>query len=263
MNMTNDALLPITEIALAPKVRAFFTHRGTSLDHDNYTSFNVCDYTGDNINHIEDCRNLLCETLHITRDCLILPRQTHSVNVATIDYIPYNEQNLSGVDAVVTNQKGIVIGINTADCVPILLCDEQAAVIGAVHSGWRGTIGKITSFAINEMEKLGATRANIKAFIGVSICSQCFEVGDEVVDKFRQTFPMHPEIILARNSNGKHHIDLQTTCHITMSESGILNENIIISGICSHCNAHSYFSARSHGILSGRTLTAIMLPKDA
>lgn len=256
--MINDPILPITELALAPTVRAFFTLRGEYIANNHYSSFNVCDYTGDDFNHIESCRDLLCDKFNITRDHLILPRQTHSVNVATIDKIPYTK-NLNDIDAIVTSLKGVVIGINTADCVPILLYDEHAAVIGAAHSGWRGTINKISSRTISEMEKLGAIRSQIKAFIGVSICSQCFEVGDEVVAQFKKVYPLHPEIILSRNSNGKHHIDLQTACHITLTEEGICNNNIFSLGICSHCNSRSYFSARREGIHSGRTLTAIMM----
>lgn len=249
--------LPIIEHTLTPNVRVFFSQRGAIDVNNPYSSFNACDYTGDNIAHVSYCREQLCS--HLCTQLLIIPRQTHSLNVKVIDNPSVTKSELENIDALVTNLPNVAIAVNTADCVPVLLADSKAGVIAAIHSGWKGTVGKISSLAIKKMTTLGATPSEIKAFIGVSICSNCFEVGDEVVEQFRIAFPHAPEIII--NRQPRCHIDLQQACRQTLIDCKLTPENITISNICSRCNPDHYFSARRMGINSGRTLSGIILSK--
>lgn len=249
--------LPIIEHTLTPNVRVFFSQRGTVDDNNPYSSFNACDYTGDDINHVNLCRKQLCS--HLRTSHLIIPQQTHSLNVKIIDSLDIDKSQLENIDALVTNLPGVAIAVNTADCVPVLLADSKAGVIAAIHSGWKGTVGKISSLAIKKMTTLGATPSEIKAFIGVSICSNCFEVGDEVVEQFRIAFPHAPEIII--NRQPRCHIDLQQACRQTLIDCKLTPENITLSNICSRCNPETYFSARRIGINSGRTLSGLILSK--
>ncbi len=254
--MTNNSNTPIIEHALAPNVRVFFSQRGDVVDGDSYSTFNACSYTGDNPILVAECRKKWCQHLSIEPSHLLIPRQTHSLNVKIIESLPIGEESLQDIDALVTSMPEVALAINTADCVPVMLADEKAGVIAAIHSGWKGTAGRISALAVEKMRSLGASPLRTKAFIGVSICPECFEVGDEVVERFRQEFPHSPEIILERQP--RCHIDLQQACRVTLLDCGIPAENIILSGICSRCNPRLYFSARRLGINSGRTLTAIL-----
>ena len=256
LNMTNNHL-PIIEKALAPSVRVFFSQRGKIIDNDNYSSFNACHYTGDIPSHIEQNRKALCQHFGISQENLIIPLQTHSSNVSIIDHTPINGDRLTNVDGIVTNVRGVLLAVNTADCLPILLADATAGVIAAVHSGWRGTVNRISVNAINAMKSLGAEARNIKVFIGPSIKSCCFEVGDEVVEQFNRTFPQYNDIIIS--TTPRPHINLSQACIHSMIEVGIDINNISDSGICSHCNYKDYFSARRVGINSGRTLSGVIL----
>lgn len=256
-NMNNN--LPIITNTLTPNVRVFFSQRGEVIPNDDYSSFNICNYTGDSEEHILYCRNRLCDYLNIPLSNLITPRQTHSLNVKIIDSTTINSSELENVDALVTNLNDVGIAVNTADCVPVLLADDTAGVIAAIHSGWKGTVGKISAKAVECMLSLGATPHAIKAFIGVSICPECFEVGDEVVEQFSIAFPHVPEIII--NSQPRCHINLQQACRQTLIDCGLHPENIILSNICSRCNPKTYFSARRMGINSGRTLSGIIISK--
>jgi len=255
--MTNKTILPLREIALAPSVRAIFSKRGTDNHAQPYAGFNICHYTGDDTQHINECRSQLCSHLDINAEQLIIPRQTHSTNIAVIDSLPYNPDMLIDVDALVTNLKGVALTINTADCVPILLVEENAGVIAAAHSGWRGTYGNIAGKTVQKMVELGASPLRIKAFIGPSICWECFEVGDDVVRKFREIFGYNLDILKFKHFRS--HIDLQEACRQQLVKAGVVNSNITLSGICSHCNPKQYFTARTHGIKSGRTASVIML----
>ncbi len=254
--MTNNLTLPFKEIALTPSVRAFFSKRDTDSHLDPYSGFNICHYTGDDPQHIELCRKSICRFLGIDSDRLIIPRQTHSTNIAVIDSIPFDNDNLIDVDALITPLKNVALAINTADCLPIILAEDDAGIIAALHSGWRGTIGNIAGKTVNRMRQMGASPLRMKAYIGVSICDDCFEVGDDVAFKFLNTFGYNTNIIQHRKP--KRHIDLQLACRFQLTQAGIPDKNIYTSGICPHCNSRQYFSARTLGIKSGRTATVIM-----
>ena len=248
-----------------PRIEAFNTLRGKVIKGNNYSQFNLCDYTGDDGMDVIDSRMLLCMQLGIDLDRLIMPRQTHTANVAVIDRsfitdsIEHQEQRLQNVDALVTTLKNVCIGVNTADCVNIALADPEAGIIAAVHAGWKGTAARIAAAAVKQMLKLGATAANIQASLGAAICRDCFEVGDEVVDHFVQC-GLSPDAIMMRNAaTGKAHIDLKEANRLTLMECGVPQANIVVSANCTRCNHDKYFSARRLGINSGRMFTGIIM----
>ena len=245
-------------------VKAFQVTRGKANPRNPYSEFNLCNYTGDDALRVLDARIQLCATLGIDMDSLIMPRQTHSTHVAIIDndYLQANidaqETMLEGVDALVTSLPGICIGVNTADCVNIAFTDPEAGIIAIVHAGWRGTMARIPRKAINTMKQLGAVPQRILATMGASICGQCYEVGDEVVEAFAKE-KHDVERIMHRNADtGKAHIDLRLACSLIIQDEGIPAENITISDECSRCQSSKYFSARRLGINSGRTFTGII-----
>lgn len=236
---------------------AMSTCRGCVIDGDNYSGFNACHYTGDDLKHVEMCRAWLCEKLGIKKENLIIPRQTHSLNVTVIDSIPVAHDKLENIDALVTTLPNVAIAINTADCVPVVLADDVNGVIGVAHSGWKGTVGKIASKTVAKMIECGADVSLIKVAMGPCICGDCFEVGNEVVGQFVNNGFDNPQVIL-NQYQPRPHIDLPQACRQSLLEAGVLDENISLSRACSRCNPHQFFSARRLGINSGRTLTIAM-----
>ena len=248
-------------------VQAFSTTRGEVDKRNAYSGVNLCDYVGDDALRVLDARLTLAMQLGVDLDDLIMPRQTHSCRVAVIDDgfrsmdIDKQEVALEGVDALVTSLKGVVIGVNTADCVPIVLADEQAGVIAVAHAGWRGTVGRIAKNVIEEMCRQGACLNRIQATMGPSICQDCFEVGNEVVDAFRKAHFNIDDIMVRNETTGKAHIDLRAANRAALIEAGVSAGNIIESRCCSRCEHDRFFSARRLGINSGRTFTGIYLVK--
>ena len=246
------------DLLTIPGVLAFSTCRGCVIDGDNYSGFNACHYTGDDENHVSQCREQLCTMLGINSNSLIMPRQTHSLNVAVIDSIPFDTEKLENIDALVTTLPRVAIAINTADCVPIVLVDDVNNVIAVAHSGWKGTVSRIASKTVATMVECGAEISHIKVAMGPCICGDCFEVGDEVVAQFVNNGFDSPQIIL--NGYGERsHIDLPQACRQSLLEIGVRDENIVLSVDCSRCNTTKFFSARRLGINSGRTLTMVMI----
>ena len=245
------------------RVEAFSTTRGVVDGRNAYSGVNLCDYVGDDALRVLDARITLAMQMGVDLDDLIMPRQTHSCRVAVIDEryrsldIDEQEQALEGVDALVTSLKGVVIGVNTADCVPIVLCDEQAGVIAVAHAGWRGTVGRIGQAVVEEMCRQGAHADCIYAAMGPSICQDCFEVGDEVVEAFRKAHFDLNDIVKRNVATGKAHIDLRTANRDVLQAAGVPAGHIITSQHCSRCEHDRFFSARRLGINSGRTFTGI------
>lgn len=234
------------------EVYAFYTHRGEYREDNRYSSFNICDYTGDSIEHVDSCRNHLCCHLGIPKDKLIVPRQTHSSHCVIIDHIPTDYNKLNDVDAIVTKLRGVVIGISTADCLPILLADNCNGIIAAAHAGWRGAINGIIQSTIATMITLGANPKNIIACMGPAICNKCFEVGEDVASLF-------PQSCINKRDNAKPLVDLAKYATNLLIASGLETNNIYQPQACTRCNPDIFFSARALGINSGRIFTAIML----
>ncbi len=236
---------------------AFSTGRGTDRPDDPYGGFNACHYTHGNPQEVAACRSILCDMLPGLRE-LVIPRQTHSLNVALVDTTPVG--NLEDVDALVTAVPGVAIAVNTADCVPVLMADSEAGVVATVHSGWRGTAGHIVLKALDVMEQAGARRGRINVVFGPSICTGCFEVGPEVADVFMSEYPGTDDIVF-KNYGERPHVDLRRAIVHDLVDGGIDESNIDCSAPCSRCNWTEWWSARRMGVNSGRTLSLIMLQK--
>ncbi len=232
--------------------RSFYTSRGKTSDpSDPYSGFNLCHYTGDDPKHISSCISKLSDITGITTERIIIPTQIHSGHVETINRIPFAKERLDGCDGLVTDQKNVIIGVNTADCLPIVLIDSHKEIIGIAHAGWRGILGDIIENTVSAMHRLGSSSVDISYSIGPSICAGCFEVGLDVATLF-------PEEVVSYPVNGrKPHVDLQRYAEIKLTDMGIAGNHDIFraQSLCSRHNNRRFFSARASGIKSGRIFT--------
>lgn len=258
--------LVVFDSILKDKVSGFCTTINGGVSQGAYATFNQGIYNGDDIDAVAENRERLAQMLEIPEECIIVPRQTHEDKIAIIDEAFLNKSDLekvhllNGIDALITNQKGICIGIITADCVPVLIYDSVNNIIATVHAGWKGTVLRIAAKTVQKMiDSFGCTPENLLVGIGPCISQNHFEVGEEVVDAFIQAgYPM--ETIGVRNANtGKMHLDLPLANKISLTEVGILSSNIELSGLCTYSNPDRFFSARRQGINSGRMLTGGLL----
>lgn len=191
--------------------------------------------------------------------------QVHGCRVAVIDRPGLTRQDLEGYDAFVCDIPGIAIGVRTADCVPVLLYDAVLRVVAAVHSGWKGTVLKISQVTIDLMEtQFGSHPADLRAVIGPAIGPDSFQVGAEVVEKFSEAgFPM-PDIWAdhgpgdGRPMSGGHHIDLFRANRWILEQAGVPAANIQVCAIDTFLDT-SFFSARREGTACGRNINAIRM----
>ena len=252
-------------------VTAFSTTRQGGYSKGNYGQFNINRYCGDNLEHIAQNRQALCQLLQIDDSYLLMPHQVHLTEIATIDdsFLQLagheRQQRLEGVDAIMTNIGGVCIGVSTADCIPILLYDKAHHASCAIHAGWRGTVKRIVEKAIAQMTSVyGSRPADLLAQIGPGIHLESFEVGDEVYEAFaKEGFEM--ETISQRypandgSAMEKWHIDLPACNCQQLLASGIPSSQISVSPIDTFQQYDLYFSARRLGINSGRIFTGILM----
>ena len=197
---------------------------------------------------------------------IVQMHQVHDVKVAVVDRGDLTRDELDGYDAMITDLPGVAIGVRTADCIPVLLYDPVKKAAAAIHSGWRGTVSKIIGKTVIKMQSTYASQpSDILAFIGPGICVDCFQVGEEVALKFKETgFDINSLWSFrgpkkGNGMEGGHHIDLKEACRQTLVESGLKNENIQISDLCTYEDNHLLYSARKEGIECGRNITYIRI----
>ena len=246
------------------------TDTATLRPDEPYAGFNATHYCGDSAEHVAQCRQWLTEKLNIANERLLLPRQTHSDHVGLISSsffsLSLDQQTalLDDTDALITAERGVCIGISTADCVPILLFDAAHGAIAAVHAGWRGTVARIVEKTIAELSAAFGTKpSELKAVIGPCIMQESFEVGEEVVAAFaaagfdtRAICRLLPSPTLPKLTP---HIDLVAANTASLLSAGLSLQNICACGICTYTHYARFFSARRLGICSGRIYSGIMV----
>ena len=175
----------------------------------------------------------------IPEDQIFLPVQRHTDTVLVLEGGVQPEI----ADAVVTAEKNILIGVQTADCVPVLLFDKERGIVGAVHAGWRGTAKGIVKKTMRIMrEKFHSSPKDIYAAVGPSIRWNCYCVGPEVLVSVSQA--TGPGNYYRRNGSGTFFLDLSSATIIQMISEGIPDGNIWLSDACTYCNPEKYFSYR-------------------
>ena len=238
-------------------VTAFSSTRQGGYSQGSYGEFNINRYCGDSVEAISSNRALLCQLLGIDDDRLLMPHQVHETEIAAVDETS-QESQLEGVDALMTNVRGLCIGVSTADCIPVLLYDKMHRAVSAIHAGWRGTVKRIAEKAVAQMTAVyGSRPADMIAQIGPGIHVESFEVGDEVYEAFAAAgFAMET---ISRRYGERWHIDLPECNRQQLLATGIPEAQISVSPICTYQHPDLYFSARRLSINSGRIFTGIVM----
>lgn len=196
---------------------------------------------------------------------VVTGHQVHGTAIALVTDPSTTREQLEGYDALITNVKGCAIGVRTADCIPVLLYDPVHEAVAAIHSGWKGTLNRISQKTILRMQcEFGTSPSDLIAAIGPGICIKCFQVGEEVVNFFKENGidvePIYswdgPRI--EGTMQGGHHLDLIGENRILLEESGVLPGNISISGLCTYEDGR-FFSARREGPKCGRNINWIKM----
>jgi len=155
-------------------------------------------------------------------------------------------------DAIVSNARGVLAGVKTADCVPILIGDPQTGAFAAVHAGWRGTVAEVATKALSRMTSEYHTQpSDVVIAIGPAAGGCCYEVGSEVIDAFGARFTNFNELF---NPTRPDHacVDLLKANRAQLTAAGVTGERIYSAPLCTMCRTDLFFSYRREKSLHGR-----------
>lgn len=251
----DDFVLPLVRFFVPgryPKVNLAFSTRFGGVSKDYLSELNFGFDRGDEPQNIQVNFNRMSKALGVHSENLVLSDQIHETEVAIVTKKDrcgkQVEKKLQGIDGLLTKEKGLCLATSYADCVPLFFFDEQQTMVGASHSGWRGTVGRIGKKTVELIEKdFSIERKNIHVVIGPSICQSCYEVSEDVFLAFQETYSEEEmkDIFLRGREEGKYQLDLWAANFLQLLASGIPKENIHVSGLCTCCNSALFFSHRA------------------
>lgn len=206
---------------------------------------------------------------------LVTLRQIHSDLIHRVNRAP--EEQVAG-DGLLTQTPGLLLGIQTADCLPIILVDVKEKAVGIFHAGWRGTVKRIVEKGVGDMGRyFGTVPGDVKAAIGPGIHGCCYEVGIEVRDQFASQFAYaaelfreskdsdpirrkYPLLFLSARPPGHSHLpgsiflDLVEANRRQLIDAGLSAGNISASPLCTSCRTDLLFSHRKESGVTGRLM---------
>lgn len=194
----------------------------------------------------------------IRMDRVVTVSQAHGENIITVDDLNVRDVRTVQADAMITAVPGIAIGVETADCVPVLLFDPVKPAVAAVHAGWRSTVKKIVQKAVHRMyEEFGSEPTRMIAAIGPAIGPECYEVDEPVMGPVREAFSFWKEVATPRK-NDRWSLDLAKANKLELMQLGLAERNVHMLGLCTSCRGDLFYSFRAEG-RTGRMLSVIMI----
>jgi polyphenol oxidase len=269
-------------------IHGFSTRTGgkTTVYRPGMTDLNLGFTTSDDPSHVTENRNLFVKAATGGKKILgmVTLRQIHSTLIrrVTADDIT---TSLKG-DGLMTDQPGVLLGIQTADCIPVLVADRKKRAVAAFHAGWRGTVARIVENGVGRMRlEFGSKPEHLIASIGPGIGQCCYSVGDEVREQFESQFPYAPELfhevydsdpvkekypMLFLTARAPGHSELGPGMHLDLVEAnrrqllaaGLKKGSIFMTHQCTGCNTDRFFSHRIERGFTGRMMSVIGIVPD-
>ena len=230
---------------------------------------------------VDQNRAIFLKALKSSRTPLVTLRQIHSDVIQLVDEMNANRAFIG--DALLTGSPGLLIAIQTADCLPVIVADPKRKAVGVFHAGWRGTYRRIVEKGVGAMQMhFGSRAADLVAAIGPGIHECCYEVGEEVRDKFASQFEYgadlfrewadsdpvrekYPMLFLTARAPGHSYgllpkkilLDLVEANRRQLLEAGVKAKNIEASPLCTNCNPDKLFSYRAEKGKTGRMMAVV------
>ncbi len=233
-------MIEASELKSKAVAHGFFTRQG-GHSRGIFTSLNCGMGSGDDKTIVRKNRGIAAAALKVEEPRLITAHQVHSPDVISVS-APWSEGERPRADAMVTRERGLAIGVLTADCGPILLVDRQAGIIGAAHAGWKGALAGVTGATLAAMESLGAERSRIVAVIGPMISQAAYEVGPEFPERFLEDDAGNQRYFIPSARAGHALFDLPGFLEARLRRDGA--GTVVNLGLCTFSDEARFFSYR-------------------
>ncbi len=249
-----------------PVKHGFFSRIG-GLSPAPYSSLNTGPRSGDDHRNIAENLSRITSLFSVPRERLFCSVQVHGADIIHVSSscLPHSlfsqGEPLRG-DALVTDQEGILLGILTADCLPVLFVDPIHLAVGAVHAGWRGTLQGISGKTLRELGRVYGTRPE-ECLVAMrpAIGPCCYTVGENVVEKFLEESGDN-ERFINPVSSGQWRLNLEAINRHQLLQHGIREPNVSPGSVCTCCRNDLFFSVRSQGDPTGRQITMIGIRRE-
>jgi hypothetical protein len=187
-------------------------------------------------------------------------KQVHGTDALVVDRALTSSDRFSGGwDALVTDQRGLMVAVRTADCVPVLMHDPKRKIVAAVHAGWRGAVAGIVEKTISVMvSRFGTVPEQVQVSIGPSAGVCCYEVDQTVLDKLPEACA-DSQLVVRGQRGGKAHLDLKLLIREQARSAGVRPDSITTVNLCTICHEDLFFSYRREGKVIGTMVSAIGL----
>lgn len=230
-------------------IHGFLTRTG-GISLPPYDSLNVSMNNGDHPNLVTSNRERIARAFGFETDQLVLLKQMQLDEIFLLKHLSQTHGTLLAYDAILTDLPHQILGIQTADCIPLLIMDQRKKVIGAVHAGRQGTALEITRKVLRRMkEEWRCSERDLHVTLGPSIGPCCYEIDEKVFLKEWEPFSI-------RKKEGKWMVDLAALNIAQLKLEGITEEQIYQVDLCTRCNSDLFFSYRREG-RTGRQLSFI------
>lgn len=233
-------------------VRHLFSTRIGGVSEGMFASMNLSYTRGDRKEAVDENFRRVAQVLDCGVEDFVCSDQTHTTNVRRVTKADRGKgvavpKDYTDVDGLITDETGIVLATFYADCVPLFIVDTKNRAIGLSHSGWKGTVGRMGACTLKAMREAFGTKAeDVVAAVGPSICRDCYEVGQEVAEQFREGFSQAEAAqILIPKGNGKYLLDLWKANFYIFAQMGVPENRIHVTDICTCCNPNYLFSHRA------------------
>ena len=229
-----------------------FSTRGGGVSPFPENSLNLAGFDEDSAENIRENRRRLIRLLG-GEWTLAACWQVHGLEVRVVRDAEDTQSEREHCDALTTRAPGVLLGVKTADCVPVLLADARRGACAAVHAGWRGTLAGIAGRALERMrDEFGTDPAEVSAAIGPAARACCYEVGAEVVNAFRAKFS-NADSLFTPTHDGHALVDIQLANRQQLVEAGVAAGRVHTLPLCTICRPELFFSYRREKKLYGRT----------
>jgi YfiH family protein len=249
---------PLLRNAAGEAARHGFFTRAGGVSTGIYRGLNVGLGSNDERENVIENRARVTRWFSVPAERLATVHQVHSPDVVVLD--DSYDGSRPQADAMVSATPGLVLGVLSADCGPILFCDPEARVVGAAHAGWKGALHGVLENTIAAMERLGAARGRILASLGPSIGPENYEVGPEFVARFVGADRGFERYFTPSQKPGHAMFDLPGLTTQRLADAGVTAENL---DICTYPDEERFFSYRRTTHRQepdyGRQISAIMI----
>lgn len=230
-----------------------FTKRSGGVSLPPFDALNLSFNRADSEEKVMENFRRLASAIDTTPDKIVRAYQTHGhickrVVASDAGIAPAVANHLSGVDALVTNERGIILLTTHADCVPVFFHDPEHNAIGLAHAGWGGTLAGVVEETLHMMQnEFGTNLAHLHVAIGPHIQSCCFEVQDDVADRFKQKEVWNDAFAEPTINGNGFRINLMAYLEAVLLNAGVSLRHMQAVEVCTKCQADTYFSHRGSG----------------